>query len=188
MSLQPPACPDPPSPFVTIRKWLGTTEYLFSYTMGSERCGRYEQTLTPYQGNELFFGIFLLREMAQEQSLDIRRREGILLRQTAMRRDGIWNQRVRLFLGHCDARQYRLFLQRGAQRDLKLQLGNDQWASDKSITETTVPRCGRMEEGRNIPLRPHRCVCGPSMGKTRDPRIHEPSRTGNPAWLRSPGG
>lgn len=67
---------------------------------------------TPYQGNELFFGIFLLYKVSQKQPLDVWRREGILLRQTVIRRNGVRDQRVGLFLGHCDTRQRRLFLQR----------------------------------------------------------------------------
>ena len=61
--------------------------------------------MASYQGNELFFGIFLPREMSQEQPVDIRRRKRILLRQTIARANGIGN---------------RLFLQRRAQSDLEL--------------------------------------------------------------------
>ena len=61
----------------------------------------------PYQGNEFFFGIFLLREVSQEQCLDVRRRERVLLRNAG---HGVGNRREGFFLGHCDVRQYRLFL------------------------------------------------------------------------------
>lgn len=73
-----------------------------------------------YQGNELFLGILLLSEMPQEQSLDIRRQERILLRHTVVGRHGIGSCRVNCFLGHRDARCHRFFLQRRAQTDLKL--------------------------------------------------------------------
>jgi len=81
---------------------------------------------TSHQGNELFFGIFLLREMSQEQSFDIRRQERILLRHATVRRDGIGNYRMCFFLGYFDVQGYRLLLQGGTQADLKLhQSGNN---------------------------------------------------------------
>jgi hypothetical protein len=142
-----------------------------------------------YQGNELFFGIFLLREMSQKQSLNIRRRERVLLRHTTVRRsDGIGS---RFFPGHCDARYYRLFLQRRTQSNLKLRQPEKRSLSirqaktryDEKLRFRAAGGTGR---GENVRLRRRLYVCGLSMGRTRDLRIREPSRTGNPAWLRSP--
>ena len=60
---------------------------------------------TSHQGNELFFGIFLLREVSQKQPFNVRRHERVLLRHTIGRRDGTGNGRMGFFLGHCDVRQ-----------------------------------------------------------------------------------
>ena len=92
---------------------------------------------TSHQGNELFFGIFLLREVSQEQSFDIRGQERILLRHTAVRHDGIGNRRMGFFLGHLDLQEHRFLLQGRTQADLELhQSGNE----SLSVRQVKTPR------------------------------------------------